>query len=245
MALRQLSASGTKQWMHCHATADLAAAIPGFDIPVPETAATSKGHDIHKILEKAGGLPRPDLRHVIASLLYVEQLRSARNYKVLTEESIVVEWMRTKPRTTVDLVLYLSDEIHVLDYKTGKIPVDPVSNPQLMYYAVSYRHLAPKARGVMIHIIQPWAGVMEAVWYSNETLDAFMAEVLRHEQEILAGDRSFSPSEGACQFCPANPHTRGAKGKPSCPVMLQILYPSKLQPITQGDLDGFDTIPVG
>lgn len=35
---------------------------------------------------------------------------------------------------------------------------------------------------------------------------------------------TFSPGDH-CKFCPANPHGRGAKGKPYCPAMMGLLYP--------------------
>ena len=60
---------------------------------------------------------------------------------------MVAEWLPSKPGTTADLVLYVADEIHVIDLKTGKIPVLVYDNQQLLFYAATYGHLAPKAKG--------------------------------------------------------------------------------------------------
>ena len=41
---------------------------------------------------------------------------------------------------------------------------------------------------------------------------------------MLAGDTTLVPNDH-CTFCPANPHSRGDKGSPLCPPMMQKLYP--------------------
>ena len=44
------------------------------------------------------------------------------------------------------------------------------------------------------------------------------------EQKILTRDKTLSPSDH-CTFCPAYPHSRSEKGRPLCPVTMQLLYP--------------------
>jgi hypothetical protein len=57
-------------------------------------------------------------------------------------------------------------------------------------------------------------------------LAQFMADALKAEALVLAGDTTFGPSD-SCTFCPANPHGRGSKGRPFCPAQMQMLYPDK------------------
>ena len=129
--------------------------------------------------------------------------------------------------TTADLVLYLADEMHVFDLKTGKIPVSPVDNDQLLFYAATYMKYAPKAKEFHLHIVQPWAQITEEFVVTKDELYAWMVDTINHDVLILDGDTTFGPGDH-CLFCPANPHGRGAKGRPFCPVMLQLLYPEQL-----------------
>src|SRR5690606_8148633 len=97
-------------------------------------------------------------------------------------------------------------------------------NTQGMYYCLAFLGLAPRAKGVYFHIVQPFADNFEKVFFTMDKLEQFRLDCIAAEAKILAGDTTFNPS-AACQFCPANPHGRGAKGSPSCTAMMQILYP--------------------
>lgn len=221
------SASRAARMMQCHASANLELAIPGWEPPVVDPDkenAANHGTHIHELFAKAMELKAKDLKKFSEATMYIAELRSRRRFQVLIEESVDVDWLPSKPRTTADLVLYVQDEIHVIDLKTGKIPVYAVDNAQLLYYAASYGHLAPKAKGVHLHIVQPWADVMESWFADVSTIARFMTDAINTDKAISAGSTHFSPGDG-CQFCPANPHSRGLKGRPMCPAMMQLLYP--------------------
>jgi len=214
--------------MACHASANLELAIPGWQPPVVDDTAGAKGHgsDVHKIFEKVNELPAREIAAFAKVLAYVAELRSTRRFKVMIEPKIQATWLPSAPRTTADLVLYTQDEIHVLDGKWGKIPVEVIDNKQLMYYAVCFAPLAPKAKGVTLHVLQPALGDdgYNSWFVDTNQLKQFMAEVQAAERAIQAGDTTFGPSD-ECKFCPAFPHARGLKGKPLCPVTMQLLYP--------------------
>lgn len=229
---RKLSASSVAQQMLCHGSSDLEAAIPNFVFPERvEGNAADKGSDKHKMLEDITNLPTSDMMNMARSLMYVAELRKTRRFKVLTEVTAQATWLKSAPPTTADVVLYTQDEIHIIDWKTGKIPVEVTRNKQQMYYAACFAPLAPKAKGVNLHIVQPWAPDWEpsnAHWYCDSVeLGRFVAEVQAAEAAIDAGSLKLVPGDH-CTFCPANPHARGGKGKPLCPEMMQLLYPSKL-----------------
>lgn len=222
----KFSASRAGRHMACHASADLAAAIPNWVEPDEIVGgAADQGSDIHEILEKLMKLTAGDMRHLIRILEYMQDLRSQRRFKVLTEQSVKATWLATEPSTTVDVVLYTQDEIHVVDYKWGRIHVEVNDNDQLMFYAACFAHLAPKAKGVRLHILQPRADNMESVFVTATELGVWMDKARAAEAAIQGGSLTFGPSDH-CTFCPAYPHSRGAKGKPLCPATMQMLYPS-------------------
>lgn len=226
--VERFSASRAAQLMACHGSANLELSIPGWVPPVidREKGAKGKGSRLHEYLEGTSDLTARDLRCLAEALLYMADLRSRRRFHVLKEETVEATWLQSKPRTTVDVVLYTADELHIVDYKTGMIEVSPINNEQLMYYALCFAHLAPKADGVHLHIVQPWTKESNMTeWFiSAADLQDFMLLAQAAEKEILSGSTVLSPSDH-CTFCPANPHSRSDKGRPMCPPMMQLLYP--------------------
>lgn len=223
----RFSASVAGRLMACHASANLDLAIPNWVPPAPgaSTKAASHGTDVHEIFEKVWELPASEVRAFAKGVQYVADIRSKRKFKVLIEEEVEAGWLDSKPKTKVDLVLYTQDEMHVIDTKWGTIEVSVHDNEQLMYYALAFSPLAPKAKGVWCHIVQPRIDNMEAVFVTTTELMKFRDDTIKAEKAIAAKDLTFGPSDH-CKFCPANPHSRGEKGKPLCPAMMQLLYPA-------------------
>lgn len=227
----RFSASVAGRHMACHASAHLEDAIPGYVPPVVDEmkGAKGKGTNIHTIFELGFAYPQRDIENIAKTFQYVADLRRGRRFKVLVEQEVKATWLKAKPKTKADLVLYNADELHILDPKTGRIPVPCVENEQLMFYAACFAPLAPKAKGVTVHILQPWDPDWDpstaSWWVSTTRLKKFMDDAIATEAAIAAGSVSFGPSDH-CKFCPANPHSRGDKGSPLCPTMLNILYPS-------------------
>lgn len=223
----RFSASVASKHINCHASANLDLAIPHwvppFDDPMADNAA-NRGTEMHRMFAEVSGLPTADTRRMAEAIAYVAEVRARRRFKVLIEQVVQATWLKSGPNTCADLVLFTQDELHIIDLKTGKIPVSALDNEQLQFYAVTYGGLAPKAKGAHLHIVQPWADNIE-VWFADSArLSQFMADAQAAEAHILAGSTKFSPGEH-CKFCPANPQSRGAKGKPYCPVMMDLLYP--------------------
>lgn len=226
MARRRFSASSAAQLMTCVGSADLANSIPGWVDPVVDegAGAKGKGHELHKIFAQISEYSAADMRNIAEAVEYASEIRALRRFNALIEMTLEAHWLQSKPQTTVDLCLYVADEIHILDWKTGKIPVDPVHNHQLLFYAATFLPFAPKAPGVYLHVVQPWADGSTSWFASRKDISQFMLEALAAEQKILAGAPTRTPSDH-CKFCPANPHSRGDKGSPLCPEMIQLLYP--------------------
>ena len=224
----RFSASNAAKHMACTASANLDAAIPGWIEPVEDRTAdtaANRGTARHEMLEPILNLTTKDVRGFARLLSYVADVRETRRFNVMVEQSVTAEWLASKPKTTADLVLYTQDEIHVLDSKWGKIPVAAYDNAQLLYYAVCYAPLAPKAKGVKVHIMQPAIDNFDSWFIDTPTLKKFMDEAIATDMRIANGDLTFGPSDH-CKFCPANPHGRGLKGRPFCPELMQLYYPT-------------------
>lgn len=235
MPIERLSASNAAKHMACHASANLEVAIPGWHPPdVDDTAASSKGTSMHEVLELAATFSPAEMQALAEAMQYVAELRTKRRFNKMIEAEGNGWWLSSTPLTRADLVLWVSDEIHVIDYKFGRIPVDVFGNAQLKYYALAFAHLAPKAPGVTVHIVQPLAEHplnggpnIDSEFFSAAELEQFRLESVAAERAILAGDVTMTPGEH-CKFCPANPHGRGVKQAPWCKAMLDVLYPSNL-----------------
>ena len=227
----KFSASQAEKFMHCHASANLDIAIQDWEPPVKDPDAdnaANRGTKLHTIFASIMELPLSDQERMAEALRYVEFHYSRRRFKKLVEVPEVADWLPSSPTTTADLVLYLNDELHIFDLKTGRIPVEAVDNYQMLYYGLTYLKYAPAAREVNLHIVQPWANITEVWIVSTDDLFMWGAKAIDHDLAITAGDTTFMPGDH-CQFCPANPHSRAAKGHPLCPVMMQLLYP--LEPL--------------
>jgi hypothetical protein len=225
----RFSASNAAKHMACPASANLELAIPNFEFPVVDNIvrASDEGTAAHAVFELLMNYSARDMLHFVTLLQYVADLRSTRRFKVLTEQKVKATWLPSEPDTTVDLVLYTADEMHVLDLKWGRMMVDVFSNVQMTYYAKCFRSLAPKAKGVTIHVLQPRADNMEKYWVSDQEMDEFTEAAIATDLKILAKDLTFGPSD-ECKFCPAYPHSRSPKGRPLCPATMQLLYPQPL-----------------
>lgn len=224
---QRFSASNAGKHMACHGSADLESAIPNYVAPVEDRTvdnAANQGTKVHDILANIMELPNADMQAFHRALGYVAELRSRRRFKTLVEESVMAEWLNVPTPTTIDLALYTQDELHVIDWKWGKIRVDVIDNEQLLFYGRSVAALAPKAKGITLHIVQPRADNMESWWVDTARLMQFEDEARAAQDAILAGSIALQPSDH-CTFCPANPHSRGLKGSPLCPAMMQLLYP--------------------
>jgi hypothetical protein len=223
----KFSASQAAKFLQCHAAANLPVAIPNWEPPIEDPTAdnaANRGTKLHEVFAEVMSMTPSDIEKMAEAIDYVLLLRKKRRFKTLVEVTEQADWLASAPHTTADLVLYVQDEIHVIDLKTGRIPVSAYGNDQLRFYGATYLKYAPKAKEIHLHIMQPWAGVMEKETITIDELEAWMNDAAVHDLEILDGDVEFQPGDH-CLFCPANPHGRGARGKPSCPAMMQILYP--------------------
>ena len=122
----RFSASVAARHISCHGSADLEKAIPNFvHGPIDDTkGAAIKGTERHVVIEEMNKETVTDMQHMIDLFQYIVDLRRTRRFNVLTEHQVTSDWLPKPQKSTLDLCLYTQDEIHVLDPKTGKIPVE-------------------------------------------------------------------------------------------------------------------------
>ena len=244
---QKLTASAAERHVSCHGSANLPVAIPGWVDPErKEGNAADIGTFVHDLMAQAATLRKADLQSLIEMMKYLANLRDLRRFKMLIEETQEIDWLSQPTKTTPDLVLYTQDEIHVVDWKNGRVLVDLVGNKQLLYYAIAVAHLAPKAKGVYIHVVQPnspeWDAATSMIYVTTEDLVLFRDELIKTDKAITGGDVTLSPGDH-CTFCPANPHARGPKGSPLCPAALELHYPGTMKvrnDLLNEEVDFFD-----
>lgn len=239
--MQKFSASQAEKFIGCHASADLEKAIPGFVLPQDDPNREPSIPDnlgyIVEMLEKVStdtgsskAASRGTMLHACVATLLAEfstagqfekllllftklhEVMQGRRFKMLIEVRAMLDWLQEPVGTTADLVLHTSDELHVWDWKFGSMPVSSAAL-QLKLYGLAFLHLAPKAKGVHVHVLQP--GNYTEAYFSLEQLQAAKDLVIKHEAEVLAGDLTFNTGK-QCEFCPASPYTRGAKGNIPC-----------------------------
>jgi hypothetical protein len=105
---------------------------------------------------------------------------------------------------TADAVLVDGNHLHVIDLKTGRVPVEAENNRQLLTYAVGVmrKFNAPPDITCTMHIFQPMVG------HSSWTVDG--ARLIQHGVDLkeaamlaLSYDAPTNPSPDACKYCRA------------------------------------------
>jgi len=141
------------------------------------------------------------------------------NSELIVERSRIARWLKTKPRTTADIVIRQGNLLVIIDLKMGSILVEAMGNEQLLYYAATYRESEEE---IELYIFQA-KGNFDPWIITDKFLESWMKKLQDSETAILAGDVSLTAGKH-CTFCPANPQSRGDRGTPSCPVMVEVLF---------------------
>ena len=226
--MEKFSASRAERLMNCTASGDLERAIPNYAPPVIDpnaTNAATRGTKMHELFAAVATLKPSEMKAFVEAMTYVSNLRSQRRFTVLSEQTEIADWLPRPVPTTADLVLYTQDELHIVDFKWGKIFVEVVDNEQLLYYAATYAKKAPRATQVTMHIVQPNADNIASWTVDTLDLAAFMGRATVAQDKLFNGQLDFMPGDH-CTFCPAYPHSRAAKGSVMCPVTMELLYPA-------------------
>ena len=135
-------------------------------------------------------------------------------------------WYEPESGGTTDFwAVPFDDTLVVVDYKSGRIPVNPVNNTQLIIYTIALydtmKSLLPKLKKFRAGVMQPFTNpaAREPVWWEFDlvTLERYRAEISDGAFAVdnpVAGVAKLSPSPEACRFCPA---------KAACPALGDVV----------------------
>lgn len=197
------------------------------------SSAAARGTYIHEIAEKilkANGVTdafydenAEDLEIAMDYVEFIHKL-SQNAKKCLYEYNVNKGLQSIHPDFggTADAVIIKDKELHVVDLKTGRVPVGALQNTQLMTYALGVaRQLnAPDDIDVHLHIWQP-NNVSSWRWGTWVNLIEFKEQLERAAAIAESVDAPTNPSNESCKYC---------KAKTICPAIK-----SKVQDAARSD----------
>ena len=225
-----LSASSARRWLHCPPSARLTEGME--DTPSPYAAEGTRAHAVcERCLrdalthwprgEKAalasgrdeeGPLPEEMIR---AANLYVDFIHElwagfAHEPTVCIEQRVDLSAWVPEGFGTCDCLLIGDGVLHIVDFKYGQgVPVSPVENAQLLYYALGAYdlfRLTDEIETVRLSIVQPRIQAEPETW--ELTLEKLLewADDVLHPTAVQAwnGEGLLHPG-GWCRWCKLYP----------------------------------------
>lgn len=232
-----LGASSAARWIACTPSARATEGLPN-----QESTYAAEGTRAHEVCEKAlryklakweAGKPFDLLSDWAQQSMPTEMFNAANQYVsflhdqwvgfschpgVFIEQEVDVSRWVPGGFGTCDCLMIGGGLLHIIDFKYGQgVPVSPVRNPQLMYYALGAYALFDGLESidtVRMSIVQP------RIQEEPETWELPLSDLLSWAREVLQpaaemawrGEGTFCPGEH-CRFCKAHPGCRGWQGK--------------------------------
>lgn len=232
-----LGASSAARWIACTPSARATEGLPD-----QESTYAAEGTRAHEVCEKAlryklakweAGKPFDLLSDWAQQSMPTEMFNAANQYVsflhdqwvgfscrpgVFIEQEVDVSRWVPGGFGTCDCLMIGGGLLHIIDFKYGQgVPVSPVRNPQLMYYALGAYALFDGLESidtVRMSIVQP------RIQEEPETFEMPLADLLDWAREVLQpaaemawrGESTFCPGEH-CRFCKAHPGCRGWQEK--------------------------------
>ena len=222
----RLSASRTDRFMSCPGSYRLESLMP-YE-PAGEAAAIGTAiHELSEIILSGRAVPADtDKDHLSMAQGYADFVNTLveNPRKKLIEVNLDEGLKSLHPALggTADAVLVDGNHLHILDLKTGRVPVDATDNKQLLTYALgAMRQLkAPSTIECTMHIYQPRVG--HSKWtVSGNYLELHGRRLQEAAELALTSDAPTHPSPDACRYC---------KAKTICPSMRE-----KVQEVARND----------
>lgn len=232
-----LGASSAARWIACTPSARATEGLPN-----QESTYAAEGTRAHEVCEKAlryklakweAGKPFDLLSDWAQQSMPTEMFNAANQYVsflhdqwvgfscrpgVFIEQEVDVSRWVPGGFGTCDCLMIGGGLLHIIDFKYGQgVPVSPVRNPQLMYYALGAYALFDGLENidtVRLSIVQP------RIQEEPETWELPLSDLLSWAREVLQpaaemawrGEGAFCPGEH-CRFCKAHPGCRGWQEK--------------------------------
>lgn len=232
-----LGASSAARWIACTPSARATEGLPD-----QESTYAAEGTRAHEVCEKAlryklakweAGKPFDLLSDWAQQSMPTEMFNAANQYVsflhdqwvgfscrpgVFIEQEVDVSRWVPGGFGTCDCLMIGGGLLHIIDFKYGQgVPVSPVRNPQLMYYALGAYALFDGLESIdtaRMSIVQP------RIQEEPETWELPLSDLLSWAREVLQpaaemawrGEGAFCPGEH-CRFCKAHPACRGWQEK--------------------------------
>lgn len=214
----RLSASRAERFMTCPGSVYLESQIP--EEPSGEAAAIGTAiHELAEAMLRGDALIQADHPddHWNMAKAYVqfidELVENPRKRLIEVNVDDGLKTLHTALGGTADAVLVEGNHLHVIDLKTGRVPVNAEENKQLLTYAVGVmrKFNAPADITCTMHIFQPMVG--HSHWtVSGDRLIQHGLELKKAATLALTYDAPTNPSPDACKYC---------RAKTICPSMRQ------------------------
>ena len=140
--------------------------------------------------------------------IYVEQLivymlHATYDFTYVTLYSEIKVAFKDNPRLSgsIDILLLINDQLHIIDFKTGVMPVGVVYNPQLLAYAAYalnssvFKKLKQQINTVHFFIIQPNSLKPNDIKSSCITIDELDAWLINALKPMIAHVKAFLVAE--------------------------------------------------
>ena len=219
----RLSASRTERFMACPGSVLLENQMP-YE-PAGEAAET--GTRIHELGERLLSGEEPS-KLLLKDKVDATELAMAQDYadfvntlcenprKKLIEVNLDDGLKSLHPALggTADAILVEGNTLHVVDLKTGRIPVDAEDNKQMLTYALGAMRQfnAPASIEVVVHIFQPKTG--HSQWKTTgERLISHGHELKAAAELALSIDAPTNPGPDQCRWCKAKAICPSLKSK--------------------------------
>ena len=205
----RLSASRADRFMTCPGSVRLESQMP-YEPPGEAAAIGTAIHELSEAMLRGDALNQSDYEdsHWNMASSYVkfinELIENPRKKLIEVNVDDGLKSLHQALGGTADAVLVDGNHLHVIDLKTGRVPVEAENNRQLLTYAVGVmrKFKAPKDITCTMHIFQPMVG------HSKWTVDG--ARLIQHGVDLkeaamlaLSYDAPTNPSPDACKYCRA------------------------------------------
>lgn len=205
-----LSASGSKRWMSCPASALFSLEFPP-SAPSKFADEGTKAHEVAEGILRSQVVPNDVSEEMLAHVkMYTDYVLERSKGGILEiEKHGDLLWIHPELKGgTVDANIKLPWELEVVDLKYGAgVNVDPVENSQLMIYALMalysdfVKGIDHSYESVKLTIVQPRCGGIKTWETTTERLADFAMELKKCAENAMMENASFCSGEH-CRWCP-------------------------------------------
>lgn len=205
----RLSASRAERFINCPGSVQLESRMP-YEPPGEAAAIGTAIHELSEAMLRGDDLIQADYPddHWDMASDYVKFISELCEFPKLKRIEVNVDdglqSLHPALGGTADAVLAEGNTMHVVDLKTGRVPVEAENNLQLMTYALGAmrKFKAPADIDVVLHIFQPRTG--HSQWQTTGQAIIEHGNRLKQAAELASSDNApTNPGDAQCKYCRA------------------------------------------